>query len=385
MLKRTLIPMLVLGLVLWAVGCSNNATTEPEASGDLDINQELGGFTATDEQPGFGDADLLASEEDEEEYADPLASSPEITSMEEDPMSGIFHLRAIWGQLCYDSTVTDPTDFSGSIEVTRGGILLRRIIRFEPATDQITPRTDRTLLEWTSQTTVHNDGVGVDIIVPRLFPTIDTTVTEVIDSLGDTSKVVVMDTIEPDPDPVEVAFTAGVYTRTFTLSELAALDTVVDLDDGNQIAFTGHQYVGCPRGGLAGIWGVNEEGQGVFRGRWMSVRGLVVGYLHGIYGVDDNGRHVFYGKWISRNGQFEGFVEGTYGPRPSDRASDVARGRAGGWFDGRILNAGSAQIGVMRGKYKNSPRFGGGFFHGRWKLDCQNANDSTDELEDGLE
>jgi len=225
MLRKLMLPLFAAALLLFgAVACSNNGTTEPQAGDDVDLNQEFAGLSAADEAPGFGDPDLIATESDEVDVEDPMAVSSEVMTMEADPASGIFRIRAVWGNLRYDSTETDPTSFDGSLEVSRGAVLIRKTVRFELAQDYIAPRVERTLLEWVSTTSVHNDGIIADIIVPELGPTYDTTITTVVDSLGDTSEVIVVDTIPADDTPVEVTFNAGTYSRTFTLGDLAALD-----------------------------------------------------------------------------------------------------------------------------------------------------------------
>jgi hypothetical protein len=352
---------MILALAALAVGCSNNAT-ESEISQPLNLDDAFGGYTPADEAPGFDDPELLASVESEEDFNDPIALTPEIAALTEDPNAGVFHFRAVWGQLCLDTEHTALTDFSGSLEVTRGGILVRRIIRFEVGQDWVEPRTDRKLVEWVSQTSIHNDGIAVDVIIPDLIP-----------DPGSTEPV----------EPVEVTFTAGSYSRTFTLREIAALDTIVDLDDGNQIAFAGHLYSRCPRGMLAGHWGVDEEGNGAFRGRWIA-DGRTVGFLRGHYGVNDNGRRVFFGKWITENGRFEGFIRGTWGEFQFGTANRYDRQIVDGHFEGRIYTADEVEIGALAGRWLGSTILDYGFFHGRWRLNCPRVYEPENDMPDGM-
>ena len=260
-------------------------------------------------------------------------------------------------------------------------MLIRRPIRFELAQDYIVPRVERTLLEWVSTTTIHNDGIMADILIPKLLPTYDTTVTVVVDSLGDSSRVITVDTIPPDNTPVEVTFTAGSYSRTFSLGELAALDDVVPLPDSHQVAFSAFQFTRCPKGTLVGGWGVNDDGQGVFRGRWVNQFGHGIGYMRGYYGINDAGERVFAGKLIGDNGRFEGFVAGTWTPNQYASATDAAQHRIGGTFEGKIYTANRAEIGVLKGQYKAARGVRGGFFQARWKLHCPEI--STDGSDDG--
>jgi hypothetical protein len=369
MLRKLTYPVLVAFLMLWVVGCSENPT-DVEVAETLNLEGEFGGYKATSESPGFGDSELLAADSDEEDIDDPMLSSPIISALVEDTDAGLFHFRAVWGQLRYDSTITEVTDWSGSLTISRGAEVIRRLIRFEPGQDSVLERTDPKLIEWVSYTTVHHDGISVDLFVPRPVPILDSTVTTEIDPLGNTIEIVVVDSIYPDP--VTVSFETGPYTRTFTLGELAALDTIVYLEDSNAVAFHAVQLfrIPCPRGFLAGVWGPDSTGQGVFRGRWISRHGYLAGYLKGHYGVNNSGNRVLFGKWINRTGQFEGFLRGTYAPHPATHAYGNAFGRAGGWFKAEIYNADKAPIGALRGKYRSADHFRGGFFQGRWKLYC---------------
>lgn len=373
MIRKLLAPIFIVTLILWTGGCSESPT-EP-ASGNLNLEDEFGGYSASPESPGFGNPDLVDEAEGDVEYEDEILASPETDSIISCPATGYYHLRVIWGRLCYDSSVTEITDWTGALTVSRGVEVIRRVIRFEPGQDYILPRTDRRLIEWVSKTTVHNDGIAVDIFVPRLLPVFDTTEVLVVDSVGDTSFTVVVDTIFPEPVPATVTFETGPYSRTFDLEELTSLDTIIYLDDSNAVAFHAfrlHRYP-CPRGFLAGRWGFDENGKGRFRGVWMTNWGRITGYLKGHFGKNSAGVNVFFGKWISRNGQFEGFLRGTYGhiPGPNANVNDTARKHARGWFAGRIYNANRDPIGILKGKYRAAPRFQNGFFQGRWKLFCK--------------
>lgn len=382
MARKCILPILAIGLILLAIGCSEKST-EPESTGAIDFNQEFGGLTASAEQPAFGDPSLLASVSDEADFSDEILYNPYIDSLLGDSNSGIVRLRAVWGQLALDTSVTTMTDWSGSLTISRGGIVVRRTIRFEEGQDYIVPRTSRDLLEWVSQTSVHNDGIVVDLIAPLPRSVIDTTITYEVDTLGDTTTIVTVDTIPPDYSPIDVAFETGPYSHTFRFDDLRGLDTVVTLEDSNEVAFTAFEYnPRCARGALSGKWGVDEEGNGVFRGRWISQQGRVVGWLRGGYGMNDNGRRVFVGKWISENGDFEGFIRGTWRPHPNYHANEQAFRHAGGMFVGKIYSANRSEIGDLRGRFKTEDDLQSGFFEGRWKLFCPDDVDDGDHDQD---
>ncbi len=366
MIKRFLHLTTLAALLIWAAGCSESPTESGSLTEILNLNDATGGYLATDEAPGFGDTDLLGEIDEAEEYDDPILLSPEVDSIIADPVSGYYHMRILWGQMDLDTSVTNLTDWTGSLTITRGALIVRQVIRFERGQDAILPRMERTLIEWESYTNIHNDGIGVDIFVPPIM--IDPADSSVIDV------------------PVTVTFETGPYSRTFELAELSDLDTIVYLDDAdsNAVAFRAFRLdrLPCPRGFLAGHWGYNDEGEGVFRGLWMSHRGLITGFLRGHFGVNDEGRNVFFGKWISRNGRFSGFLRGRWEPLPGPHANQNAVMHAGGRFEGEILDESEMVIGKLRGKYKSHPRFNYGYLQGRWKLYCDEEDGSNPDFQD---
>ncbi len=371
MFRRIVIPFALTALSIWAAGCSKNPAN-PAADATPAATQDFGGYTATNEAPAFGDQELLNTQGSGEEVSDPILSSPTTLEVVNDVNAGIFHFRAVWGRIPYDSTITTVTDWTGSLTISRGAIVLRRVIQFELGQDYILPRTDRTLLQWVSFTGPHHDGVAVDLFVPPAPPTFDSSWVP-----ADGDSVLVIDTIPATP--VTLTFATGPYTRTFTLAELASLDEVITLEDGNSVAFQSIQIFRnvCPRGVLAGKWGYDEEGKGIFKGFWMSGAGHLVGHLEGNFGQDSLGVNVFFGKWIDASGQFQGFLRGTWGHKPPT-ANDDSRGKGpGGWFAGGIFDGNGNEIGVLAGRFHSSKKLDDGWFQARWKLTCPNVEDDN--------
>ncbi|PWB74683.1 hypothetical protein C3F09_03655 [candidate division GN15 bacterium] len=377
MSRKLILLLMAAAMLLWVAGCSNNPVGDKTSS--TNISTEFGGFTTSNEAPAFGDPTLSAEAGSEVAVNDPLATAPRFSSLINDPNAGLYHFRAVWGHLRYDSTVTIPTNWDGSLTLTRGLELVRRVIAFEPG-DSLLPRTSPTLIEWASQTTVSFDGIAVDLFVPPMGPTYDTTITVVVDSLGDTTNVVVIDTVPAAP--VTLEFKTGPYTRTFTLPELVSLDTIVTLSDSSAIAFSAYEieHIPCPRGALMGHWGFDSTGTGEFRGKWIGRHGELQGFLDGNFMTDSLGRQIFFGKWIDQNGFFQGLLKGTWGPHPNRHASERGKIRGGGWFYGQIFNANADQIGVLKGHYKGSESLNNGFFWGRWKLNCPGAPGEDDGM-----
>lgn len=364
-----------------AVGCSESPG-EPEIVDNPNNTEEFGGYTATSEAPAFGSAELVEIEAEEEGvvYNDPLLSPTAGVEEIGDPEATRYGVRILWGKLRFDSTVTTATDWAGSLTISRGAEVVRRTIRFEPATDEVLPRVDRKLIEWNSMTTVHNDGLLVEIFNPRRPDSVRFDSVWVVDSVGE-SALSVDTTLYRDP--LSLTFATVPVTVSFTGAELARLDTVIFTPDSNAVLIQSTRIDErvCPRGHLAGHWGFNEEGRGVFRGAWMSALGKVVGHLKGHWGLNDEGRRMFWGKWISADGAFEGFVRGAWGPYPESSADEAAFRHAAGWFAGQIFNAERFPIGYLRGQYDHGSRDSasvdsrGGHFAGKWKLNCPAPDD----------
>lgn len=375
-MNRTLtLLILLLVTALWFVGCSDKPT-DTSTQAKFDLNDDFGGYTATAETPGFGDQTLMGEAAEDVSYNDPMLQLSETDSIVSDPDAGFFHFRAVWGQLTYDSMVTTPTDWSGSLTITRGLEVVRRLIAFDNGEDYLEDRTDPKVIEWVSQTTTHHDGIAVDLFIPLPRPTIDTALVPEVDTLGDTTWIEVVDTLWPGQ--VEVTFATGPYTRTFTLAELVMLDTIVHLEDSKAVAFNAFKLdrIPCARGFLAGHWGVDDDGENEFRGMWMTKHGFIDGWLRGTYGRNDEGKPVFYGKWIDRSGEFEGFLRGIWKAHPNRHANDEAFRHAGGWFAGKIYDADHVEIGALKGKYKSAIHpVKPGYFQGMWRLYCGDSYD----------
>ncbi len=357
-----------------AVGCSDKSVAPTTEDATLH-----GGYSATNEAPAFGDATLLSAAGAEDVYPDPLVASPLCDSLLGLTRVHAYHFRAVWGHLVCDSTEEVVTNWDGSLELSRGVALLRRVIAFEPATDSALPRITRQKIEWASSTRPCSDGIGVDLIVPPSPLVVDTSM--LIGENNDTTYV--FDTLPPVS--ATLAFVTGPYSRIFNEAELAALDTIIELPDGNAISFTAFPIyeVLCPRGSLTGDWTYTADSQGTFIGTWRDNHGFISGYVRGHFEIDADSQHVFYGKWIDESGQFEGFIQGQWRERHYGRGNGKGMHRFG-WFNGDVLTADNAVIGRVKAKFtagKESDE--AGFFQGRWKVKCiGESGDYDDHMED---
>jgi hypothetical protein len=344
--------LLVIVAMVW--GCQSPGTA-PDSGLNMDdiinrdespdLNDSFGGFNMLDEAPAFGDDQLVVDFGEDQDYDDPMSRATDIAELERPDRAQLF-LMITWGNLHRDSTLTEWTDWTGSLSVDPGAVLLKRTIRFEPH-DQILPRTSRDLLEWESKTRLGIDGILVKIHgMPALAP----------------SNVAVRDTV--DSASVNIHFETPQLSVDFTLDQLPGLDRTVTLPDGNAVSFTAVRHVpnACPHGMMRGVWKNHPERRGgIIRGRWATANGEVKGYMKGIYGTNDKGEKVFFGKMIDNNGRFEGIMRGHW---------DNRAGHNGGHFWGRWVDRNLKIRGGLKGEWRRSDRCHGGFYRGRWAMDC---------------
>jgi hypothetical protein len=339
----------------WVAGCRSPESPAPQSDvSDLadreespDLNDEYGGFNLRDDQPAFGDPELASEFVEEEAVLDRYAEDEDV--VDENRLDRPRHFLMItWGNLHRDESITHRTDWSGSLSISSGAIVLKRIIRFEN-NDKILDRTHRDLLEWESMT-----GRGYDGVLVRMVPRPSE---DALDSEANTDDVV----ITFDTEPFQVRFKA---------SQLPGLNRVVTLDDGNAIAFQTItlQPAECPHGPMRGIWANHPERPGGFLiGKWGTPDGRIKGFIKGHYGTNDEGKKVFFGKMIDMNGRFEGLVKGEWGHQPS---VDVASAGQAGWYSGRWIDRNLGIKGKLKGNWERSAHCDGGFFRGVWAKKC---------------
>jgi predicted small lipoprotein YifL len=353
MRKRTALRMLLAAAAILALGGCGK-TGEPTGPDDnlvtrtqtANIDDPFGGYNFADEAPGFGDPALIEEFGEDPLFSDPFANDPLVAAREIDRDGrprGRVYLAVTWGNLQHDSTITDATDWTGSLSVKPGIILLERTIRFEPR-DYILPRTDRGLLEWVSRTSGGFDGVLVRIVP---CPSSAADVQSEIDSAN-----------------TVITFSTGPFTASFTLADLPGLHRIVTLDDGNTVSFDAITVppLSCPRGFLSGAWGYRPDRErGEFFGKYMSESGVHMGFVKGFYGVNKNGERVFFGKWIGRAGEFRGILRGAW---DADESGEAGTFR-GGWMgrDRRFH-------GDLKGEWRRRDDRHEGFFRGVWAMDC---------------
>lgn len=309
---------LALIAVLPAACLTNDAPTPiEEVTSDLEL--ENGGFDTVDESALFGmDATFAgAAIEGTSDISDEM--SADVTAM--DIAGAEAHdMALVWGRLPPDITATDAVDWTGTLELSRGGMMIRRRLGFEEATDRVLPRTRRDLIEIQSRTRPFADG-----LVLRIF-----------------------DDRPGDAEPIRLTYRSADGTRvnTIELRELRDGPVVRDDGDGNRMIAAGRRRNdGCAHGVMRGRWHAMTPNAGVYLGVVANAAGEPIGHVRGIYGERRNGDSVLFGKFIARDGRFTGVINGNYHDgqfeaRWLDRQGDhgVLKGR---FFEGASLRAGA--------------------------------------------
>ncbi|MCH8956623.1 hypothetical protein IIA28_15080, partial [candidate division KSB1 bacterium] len=159
-------------LVFSACSNSQQLTSPSEELGEeaFTLEKEFGGYESNDEITAFGDSEMADEFGEDEIVADTYATDARLTDVLDparaapDGVEACF-VRITWGLLEGDSSATDVINWNGSARVSKGTLVVLRKIRFEGNDSIVLPRTDRQLVEFTSATKPHFDGL--------LFATID--------------------------------------------------------------------------------------------------------------------------------------------------------------------------------------------------------------------
>jgi len=330
----TLLTLALAALVI-VTGCSKEtSSTAVTDTGTLNYEDEFGGYTTSDEAPGFGDETILNElSGGSEEVVEPEPSmSPIFDSLDADENVNVYRMKILWGQLEGDSTAQDVIDWSGSLEIEYGAIRVATLVKFEGEDHLVRPRNDCTKLEWVSYTKPHYDGIMVFLY-------------DSPDERAESENV--------------VTFTTPEYTRTFSIDELESLSEIVDIDDaGNKISFESYFTSAQEQrnGFLEGRWVKKGLQRGVFYGRFVAYDGRSMGHLRGHFGISRAGDQVFFGKWITAGGQFKGLLRGTWASEDPAASIDPARGT----FEGVWANRALTVNGQLGGKWVTTPYRGRG-------------------------
>jgi hypothetical protein len=292
------------------------------------IEQPNGGLDTGDEAPVFGADPEFAQAAIEPDTAavDPLANTPATTAMDQASAGAGFRLVLLWGKMPADRGAQDSRDWSGTLKVSRGGLIIRRTIAFEDATDKLLPRTSIDTVGFQSVTRPAVDGLALTVLDPAPSTTSALTLTYT---------------------PAD-----GSTAYTLDLTQLASGPIVVDAGAGYKILAIGHrrQVAACDSGFMRGRWHALSAHLGKFLGVVTDEDGQAVGHVRGVFGQRRNGDSVLFGKFIDREGKFRGLLVGAF---------------ANGEYHARWVDR-QGEHGTAHGTYVEGATATAGQFLGRW-------------------
>ncbi len=330
--------------------CAQESFDDPEEIG-VAVNELNGGLDMEDEAPLFGDQDLFDSAAivDEVAVTDSMSDNEEVVAMHLNADAVRINAAIRWGQIPFNPDAQGPVDWSGTLSVNRGAILVRRTVAFEQATgDGLEPRENLRSVSFRSTTLPASDGLRVTIIDPNPL----------------------------DAEPLRLDYSdASGLVHSIAVGELLAAPQSFDVDDrGNRIvavALRHREDTDCRSGFMRGRWHQVVRHGGRLLGRVRNAQGEPLGHMRGVYGQRDNGNKVFFGKYIGSDGAFRGIFAGRY---------------RDGHFRGRWMNR-SGDVGALGGRYRETipgPEVGGHFL-GRWAETSCNVQIGTDmELDESI-
>ena len=338
--------LLFAGVLL--AGCGRESVDTSQAAGveddysNLELEDPLGGYEATDE-PGLSNDGLLGDLVSSETLAgDPVAEEPSVS----DALSGasdynLYVVRLLWGVLPQEEASDLPpdaapdVDWSGSLATTSGAIVALRTLRFDRGDEIVRPREDPQVLQFLSETHGHVDGLLIAVAVPA----------------------------DEDDGAGALTLETAPFSMSWSYAELDSANAIYESDVARHevsLVSMKREAGACVQGFVMGNWHGDSLGRGVFRGVWLSFDGTFMGYLRGHYGVRSDGPNVLYGKFFDAGGGFDGFIRGSY----TIERRNAGRFRAA-WLDGS-----EHPTGFMKGHWTHVPRTRRGFFMGRWGSSC---------------
>jgi hypothetical protein len=319
---------LALLLVLPTAACLDRSDDGDAQNVSTSLEQSNGGFDTADEPPAFGaDAELKAAAiEADADVTDSLSADPTATSLDRASTVNGFRMTVVWGKLPADRDATESRDWSGTLKISHGGLLVRHTIGFEDATDKLLPRPSLDTVAFQSVTKPFIDGLALSVL--NSTPTTTSALT------------------------LTYAPADGSTAYTLDLAQLVNGPIVVDAGNGFKIIAIGHrrQADPCDRGFMRGRWHVISPNLGRFLGVVTDEDGARIGHVRGVFGQRRNGEPVLFGKFIDREGHFRGILAGTYG---------------NGEYRARWIDRGGDH-GVARGAYFPGATERSGGFLGRW-------------------
>jgi hypothetical protein len=291
-LSRTTLFAAIAGLGA-ATACTTDSSIADENEVASAIELDNGGFDTADEAPLFGAPDHyeLANLEADATFGDEMEADTAMADMRDIAGAVSHRVLVAWGQLPPDRNQPNAKVWTGALQLTRGGMIVRRVVGFENATDHvIRPRTDRNTVAFESVTRPFADGLVLEVVDP---------------TPGDGNGLV-------------LSYHGAAGDHDLDLAQLASGPIVIDIDaDGNKLIAISLRRLAnaadpCNRGFMRGRWHRIRPGLGAFIGVVADADGSPIGHVRGIYGQRRNGERVLFGKFIDRDGRFDGIMAGHY-------------------------------------------------------------------------
>lgn len=313
-----------------AVACVDQASTSGDTPSQVSsaLDQANGGNTTADEAPMFDEQaafDAMAIEDDAA-VTDPMASDPAVANIIASPTVDSRRVLVLWGRMPGDPNATVGRDWSGSLQISRGALIVGRTVRFEPATDRLLPRLAPDTVSFQSVTRPFADGLLLRVVEPDAAST----------------------------DPLTLDYTSAnaqsPVSYSFDLAQLATGPIVIDAGDGFKMVAIALRDGDCHHGFMRGRWHELTPKMGVYRGIVADADGTPIGHVRGIYGERLSGEKVMFGKFIANDGKFLGVLAGTYDA---------------GEFRARWIDRGGDH-GKVHGHYFEATDLRGGGFVARW-------------------
>nr|HEX4313565.1 hypothetical protein [Kofleriaceae bacterium] len=320
-----------------------DTSSQPGGEDATQVSDELaqsnGGFTTADEAADFGVAGEFAAAAIEADSGDPgdaMATDPSVAAVQQAANAEVRDVVVMWGHIPHGPGGI-ARDWTGSWTLSRGALIVRRTIAFEPRTDHLNfPRTSPQTVSFTSVTKPASDGLALSII----------------DNSGDATPLTL--TYAP-ADP-----TITPTTYQIDVTALDAGPVVIDAGNGDKIVAVGDKpaTTSCDGGFMRGRFhalgaaSAANGGVGVYVGVVTDRVGLPVGAVRGIYGD-----HKVYGKFIDLQGHFIGLINGEYDATNDFQAKWMVAGDATGAL---------TEHGRLHGHYFESTAVDGGHFQARW-------------------
>jgi hypothetical protein len=366
--------LVLLAGALTLAGCSTEE--KPTTTGDpnsldpsqqtVDLDDPHGGLLAVNEDPAFGDEDLVAAQLEDDPVDDGYAGlDPTERAQAQDIENNKlvwYSLTVLWGNLdARDNTtppgpsqeVPNPVVWDGSMWTHSGAIRVLRLISFEKPEDYLPDsRPHPQALSWASVTHGDFDGLHVLLSFRRGAD------------------------VPPGQVPEDtLRFQAGPCGElSFPIAQLGDLSVIFDIPDSQEkVSFTAFRVEPAMsvRGFVAGKWGwATADSVGRFAGRWISCEGLTMGHMRGHYGENSQGERVFFGKYVDNAGRFQGFLQGTYQilrrVGDPDQPAGALVNYEIGEFHGRWEDKDGDMLGDLHGSWSRVGRRPG-VFSGSWR------------------